>query len=51
LSDAVNARRRRGPSALGCGGSIGSLWFTAVIVELVMVCRSLSRPASGRFAV
>src|SRR4029077_6631514 len=41
----------RGLSALGWGGSIGSLWFTAVIVELVMVCRSVSRPASGRFAV
>ena len=47
----MNARRRCGPSALGWGRSICSLWFTAVIVELVMVCRSVSRPASGRFAV
>ena len=41
----VNARRRRGPSGLGWVGSIRSLLFSEVIVELVMVCRSLSRPA------
>ena len=33
------------------GGSIRSLSFTEEIVELVMLCRSVSRPASGRFAV
>ena len=51
LSEAVNARRRRGPSGLGWVGSIRSLSFTEEIVELVMMYRSVSRPASGRFAV
>jgi hypothetical protein len=31
--------------------AIRSLSFNEVIVELVMTCRSISRPASGRFAV
>ena len=35
------------PSALGWVGSIRSLSFTEIFVELVMVCRSESRPASG----
>ena len=51
LLDAVNARRRRGPSYLWWDGSIRPFSFTEEIVELVMLYRSVSRPASGRFAV
>lgn len=52
LSAMVKVRRRRGPSAQGCAGSIGSLWSViAGAVAVVMFGGSVSRPASGGIAV